>query len=132
MDKTLINLLKKRHQINHLEIYNIINNKFSEEIKNLEYIKDNNKIDKGRFIKYIKLDLTKITSGLVIDIKYTDKNNIKYILLLNKLTGKIWKIKPQKYYIFMHNSKKSKIRKWIDDILQNNIDEYGNLVLKKI
>jgi len=99
-------------------------------LENYNYVNEN-RIKKGDIIKYVNIDLKKISvCGLVVDIVYNDDFNkkvITYILLYNKYKNIIWNIAPKKYYIF--KSKKIGIYNKNNEFIRQQIEAYKNKLL---
>ena len=110
-------------------IINMILKKY-KVLENYDYVYAN-KIKKGDIIKYVNIDLKKISvCGLVVHIAYNDEYNkkfISYILLYNKYKNIIWSIAPKKYYIF--KSKKIGIYNKNNEFIRQQIEAYKNKLL---
>ncbi len=107
-------------------VINMILKKY-KVLENYNYVYEN-KIRTGDIIKYVNIDLKKISiCGLVVDIIYNDKYNkkvISHMLLYNKYKKIIWSIAPKKYYIF--KSKKLGIYNKNNQFIRQQIDAYKN------
>lgn len=95
-----------------------INNIYNKELLGYELINNTCDLKEGNFLKYISLDLNKITYGIIIKLeKYECNDGIKTIML--KHNNNIWKIKPSKYYIYQKkNVNRSKLSKILDKYLE--------------
>jgi hypothetical protein len=96
---------------------NIINKlfiKYKNELDGYDFVENNDNLKEGNFLKYISLDLNKITYGIIVKLeKYTCNTGINIIML--KHNKNIWKIKPCKYYIFQKkNNNRSQLSKMLD------------------
>ncbi|AYV82197.1 MAG: hypothetical protein Homavirus15_6 [Homavirus sp.] len=100
-----------------------IEKKFSDKLKNYIYLSDINLLRKGKYIYYISLHLSEIHSGIVVDIS-KNLDGIVYLLTLkNPYANILWKIKVNKYHIFVLDKRKksSYVMKCLSSYL-NSID----------
>ena len=90
---------------------------YNNELDDYDLINNTNNLKEGNFLKYISLDLNKITYGIIIKLEtYEYNSGINTIML--KHNNNIWKIKPSKYYIFQKkNINRSKLSKILDKYL---------------
>jgi hypothetical protein len=90
---------------------------YNKELDEYDLINNTNNLKEGNFLKYISLDLNKITYGIIIKLEtYEYNSGINTIML--KHNNRIWKIKPSKYYIFQKkNINRSKLSKILDKYL---------------
>lgn len=103
-------IIKKKERIN-INLYDLyLYNKYNKEdgeLQNYYYVENTIILEKGQFIKYInKKRMTKILCGGKIEnIVYDkDKKKIDDIELYNFISNKKWKIKAEKYYIYVYDN----------------------------
>ena len=144
MEEERLNKIKKmisylvtddNERINNTEkIVNKIKQKY-KILKYYDYITTDYKIKKGDIIKYIDLELKKLSvCGLVIDISYIDDYNKKKILsyhLYNPYKKIFWYISPKKYYLFRSQKRghinNINITDYLkENILKEHIEQYKN------
>lgn len=86
------------------QIIKEIKQKFPTDFEEYSYVVTGTKINRGDIIKYVSLDLKKVSiAGIVIQLNYEDhmlSSSLKNILLLNKNKRIFWQINPKKVYIF--------------------------------
>tara|TARA_A100000164_G_C21691461_1_gene669148 strand:- start:15 stop:395 length:381 start_codon:yes stop_codon:yes gene_type:complete len=101
------------------DVIDKIQNIYFKELNEYKLISNTNNLKEGNFLKYISLDLNKITYGIIIKLeKYEYNSGINTIML--KHNNNIWKIKPSKYYIYQKkNINRSKLSKILDKYLEN-------------
>lgn len=87
-----------------------IKKKYKSELTNFSFI-DKNDIKTGMIIRYIRLNLSRISSQAVIIkiIKSEQTGSIKRVTLFNSGAKKFWKIHPTNYYIFKRDCKYSNL-----------------------
>lgn len=103
-------------------IENDIRKKWNTELKNYYHINNKNidKLDKGKYIKYTDLGLTKIRYGILVDIITNPFGaSITHLRLKNTRDNSYWKINFNRHHIFQLDRSADAIRKIFDD-LQNN------------
>lgn len=79
---------------------------YKSELSGYKY-SDKTKVKKGQIIRYISLDFDEISIPCLLrEIEYTPKGNINNFVVSNNLTGNVWRIKPNKYYLFILSGSK--------------------------
>jgi hypothetical protein len=136
----IMDIFYKDKKIDNIEIYNFVfkkkenintkthnlflfnkYNKEDGELQNYSFVENTIILEKGQFIKYInKKRITKILcGGRIEEITYDkDKKKIEEISLYNFIANKKWKIKADKYYIYVYDN----IEKQINIINKNKND----------
>lgn len=98
--------------------------KFKDNLTGYKYCDNPENINKGSYIKYIDMAMTKICYGLVIDVYQKSGENISYSLK-STYSNKYWKIDPYKYYIF-HKSCTTKQKKKTNKLIEEYLTSTNN------
>ena len=122
----LDDILKTRENIDDTPIVKRIEEYWMDEIKGYQYMDDCQNLKKGKFIKYISLDLQDLKSGLIVNIEKTKSGYVKKLVL--HILGKdwYWKIDPHKYYLYVNKSTTNNFLKELIEKMKK-----GELRLKK-
>ena len=93
-------ILGTRNDIDDNSIIKRLEQYWENDLKDYKFISDCKNIKKGKFIKYISLDLQTIKSGLVVNIEISRTKYVNKLILHNLEKKWYWKIDPHKYYIY--------------------------------
>lgn len=116
---------------NHNEIIEIITTKFKKELKKYTYIKDPKDLELGMYVKYVDLNIKKVSMvGRIIKLFMYDNNSIKYVLLYDNIHESVWKIKPSKYYLYIKKPNQNSLSSYLEE-LTGNYDIKVNKINKK-
>lgn len=123
-DKEILNsLLKRRPKINYNKIDKKIRKKFGKEMDAWKIINKSEDIflERGYFIRYIDLKLDKYSTALLLSCNFYNTGVLKSLFLKNVYNNMTWNITPQNYYIYKYTeTNKSSLRKWLENIIENN------------
>ncbi len=99
-------------------IFDEINNKFGKKLKYYEYVENISDLQLGQYIRYVHLDKNKLSMvGKITKIEINDSNNIEFIVLYDNIHDSFWKIRPNKYYIYVKNKNKQKYDKMFKELM---------------
>jgi hypothetical protein len=115
------------------EIINEIQNKWKAKLLEYDNIKNITDLKKGYMLRYVSIDLKKIsTASVIVDfIKDPENDSVKFILLKTLKYQTLWKIDPKKYYLFQTKpvKKKGNLMRLLLQALGKNkkelFDEFG-------
>ena len=82
------------------QITDEIQEKYQEELVGFKLTTDPESIVMGMVVKYVTLDLEKIASGVLVGVDRARKGQILRLVLKNPYHNSIWKIKPNKYWLY--------------------------------
>jgi hypothetical protein len=101
--KRLKNIDKVLSKYLELDIPDNIINKINKKFKSTKYYRfiRTEELDKGMIIRYVDLEMKKIsTTGIIVNIQNTSNKEKGVITLYNPSDIIYWKINPDKYYGF--------------------------------
>lgn len=117
-------------------IFEEINNKFNKKLKYYEYVENPNELQLGQYIRYVHLDKSKLSMvGRIIKLEMSDSNNLEYIILFDNIHQSFWKIRPNKYYIYVKNKSKQKYDKIFKEMMgeyEFKVDKVKKSDIKKV
>lgn len=102
----VIKLLNNMDDVNYSDVETKCRKYYGEEIKDYEYIPNTkyNTLETGKNIAFVDLDYSKLSFGLIANIKYTRGKIVKQLVLKSLAYGSYWKLNVNKYHIFQLNT----------------------------
>jgi len=130
--KDIISKIAQETANNNLDDINDIRSRFNDKLEGTQY--GVNGISIGSVVFYVPLnDQDRISMGILVNIEKGDTENIRRLILKNPNYGNVWKIVPQRVFLFWRRPLK-KGEKWNQFVrkLAKDISESGHIKVKKV